>query len=99
MLGTFDLTNCFNLVTVISTFDTASCFVFFWGGRILLPAVPFLVHGKNFRSSNSLRHSCGKSSRIGIFANGKIFIWNFLLLPDANRITSGDCIHYVSVCV
>ena len=26
MLGTFDLTNCFYLVTVICTFKTASCF-------------------------------------------------------------------------
>ena len=32
MLGTFDLTNCFYLVTVIWTFITASCFfgVFLW---------------------------------------------------------------------
>ena len=29
MLGTYYLTNCFHFITVISTFDTASC-VFFW---------------------------------------------------------------------
>ena len=50
MLGTFDLTNCFYLVTVISTFDTASCVICV----IFLSAVALLVYDNGFHSSNSL---------------------------------------------
>ena len=73
MLGTFDLTNCFYLVTVISTFDTAYCVIFV----IFLSAVALLVYDNGFHSSNSLSlgvmlslcmhsHACGGSLLAGL---------------------------------
>ena len=49
MLGTFDLSNCFYFVTVISTFDTASEFFV-----VNLSAVAFFVLGESFNCSNLL---------------------------------------------
>ena len=53
MFGTFDLTNCFYFVTVISTFDTLLPCVFFVINLLTHMAVALFVLDESVNRSNS----------------------------------------------
>ena len=84
MLGTFDLTNCFYFVTVVSTFDTAYLYFFvinlsevalLYLIKVLIALIPWV---KTWHSHLSLNKSCNnKASRTDIFKNKRRVVeWN-----------------------
>ena len=84
MLGSFDLTNCFYFVTVVSTFDTAYLYFFvinlsgvalLYLIKVLIALIPWV---KTWHSHLSLNKSCNnKASRTKIFKNKRRVVeWN-----------------------